>query len=123
GGERGVRFIAEDLGVITPDVDALRDRFAIPGTGVLVFGFGPDDHYAGRPWGFRRNQVVYTTTHDNATLLGWFRGEPEGTRSREDADAERARVQDYLGRPLYPDDPEAHFALIRLALATAAATV
>jgi len=115
------RFIAEDLGVITPDVEELRDRFAFPGIRVLVFGFGPDDHYDGRPWGFRKNQVVYTTTHDNSTLAGWYRGEPEGTRTPEQSDAERRRVHEYLGYVPSPED--AHFALIRLALATPADTV
>jgi 4-alpha-glucanotransferase len=120
-GGHAVRFIAEDLGVITPDVEALRDRFALPGIRVLVFGFGPDEHYDGRPWAWRRNQVVYTTTHDNSTLCGWYHGEPEGTRTREQSDAERARVHEYLG--FVPRREEAHFALIGLALASAADTV
>lgn len=118
---RGVRFIAEDLGVITPDVEALRDRFRLPGIKVLVFGFGDDDSYEGRPWGCRKNSVLYTTTHDNATIMGWYRGEPEGTRTDEQAAAERKKVQDYLG--YVPAEHEAHFALIRLALGTAADTV
>lgn len=116
-------FIAEDLGIITPDVEALRDRFGFPGIRVLVFGFGADNHYDGRPWAFHRNQVVYTTTHDNATLVSWYRGDPEGTRTREQADAERARVEEYLGHPLDPQNPDAHFTLLRLSLSTAADTV
>jgi 4-alpha-glucanotransferase len=120
-GGSAMRFIAEDLGVITPDVEALRDRFALPGIRVLVFAFGPDPHYDGRPWAWKRNQVVYTTTHDNATLAGFYHGEAEGTRSREQADAERARVHEYLG--YVPRPEEAHFALIGLTLASPADTV
>ncbi|HMU39344.1 MAG TPA: 4-alpha-glucanotransferase [Pseudomonadota bacterium] len=118
---RSVRFIAEDLGVITPDVEELRDRFVFPGIRVLQFGFGDDDFYDGRPWAFRKNAVVYTSTHDNATLLGWYFGEPEGTRTQEQAALERDKLHDYLG---YTPRPEAaHFALIRLALSTPAETV
>jgi 4-alpha-glucanotransferase len=116
----GIRLIAEDLGVITPDVEALRDRFALPGIRVLVFGFGSDAHYDGRPWAFKTNQVVYTTTHDNATLTGWYRGEPDGTRTNEQADDERNRLHEYLG---YVPGPErTHWALIQLLLSTAADT-
>lgn len=116
-----VRFIAEDLGVITPDVEALRDRFAFPGIRVLQFGFGDDDFYDGRPWAFRKNLVAYSSTHDNATIVGWYRGEPEGTRSDEQARRERDKVHDYLGHVPSPD--YAHFALIRLVMGTAAETV
>ncbi len=60
-------FIAEDLGVITPDVYALRDQFQVPGTRVLQFAFDghPDNPYL--PHNFVHNTVVYTGTHDNAT--------------------------------------------------------
>ncbi len=116
-----MRFIAEDLGVITPDVEELRDRFGFPGIRVLVFGFGADEHYDGRPWGIKPNQVLYTTTHDNGTLAAFYHGEAEGTRTAEQALAERTRVQEYLG---YTPPPEqAHFALINLAFSTAANTV
>jgi 4-alpha-glucanotransferase len=116
-----VRFIAEDLGVITDDVEALRDHFAFPGIRVLQFGFGEDDNYDGRPWAFRRNLVVYTSTHDNATIVGWYRGEPDGTRTAAQAAQERDKVNDYMGHNPSPD--YVHFALIRLALATVADTV
>ncbi|MFO0654685.1 MAG: 4-alpha-glucanotransferase [Polyangia bacterium] len=118
---KNVRFVAEDLGVITPDVEELRDRFAFPGIRVLQFGFGDDDFYDGRPWAFRKNLVAYTSTHDNATIMGWYRGEPEGTRSDEQARRERDKLHDYLGHVPSPD--YAHFALIRLAMATPADTV
>jgi 4-alpha-glucanotransferase len=115
------RFIAEDLGVITSDVEELRDHFAFPGIRVLQFGFGADDNYDGRPWAFRRNMVVYTSTHDNATIVGWYRGEPDGTRTAAAAAAERSKINDYMGHDPSPD--YVHFALIRLALSTVADTV
>jgi 4-alpha-glucanotransferase len=64
-------LVAEDLGLITPDVIALRDRFAFPGMGVLVRGFhGPADNPS-RPANHRFNQVVYTSTHDTDTARGF----------------------------------------------------
>ncbi|PSM31364.1 4-alpha-glucanotransferase [Haliangium sp. UPWRP_2] len=117
----GVRYIAEDLGVITPDVEALRDGFGLPGIRVLQFGFGPDENYDGRPWGCLKNHVVYSSTHDNATLMGWYRGETDGTRGDDQAAAERARVHEYLGYEPHPE--QAPEALLRLALGTAADTV
>lgn len=63
-------LIAEDLGVITPDVEALRDRYGLPGMKVLQFGFGAEsDHSLGQ---FRENVVAYPGTHDNDTAVGWF---------------------------------------------------
>ena len=65
-------FIAEDLGLITPDVSALRDRFELPGTRVLQFAF---DGHADNPYlpdNYVANTVVYTGTHDNPTTRGWF---------------------------------------------------
>ncbi len=66
--------IAEDLGVITPEVEALRDRFGLPGMKILQFAFdgGPGNPYL--PHNHRRNCVVYTGTHDNDTTAGWFAG-------------------------------------------------
>lgn len=65
-------IIAEDLGVITPDVEALRDRFGFPGMKILQFAFGsgPDNPYL--PHNHVRDSVVYTGTHDNDTTVGWF---------------------------------------------------
>ena len=87
----GLPFIAEDLGVITPDVRALRDQFHIPGTRVLQFAFdgGSDNPYL--PQNYVSNTVVYTGTHDNNTTRGWFDGL---------TDAQRQRVCQYLKRPL-----------------------
>lgn len=65
-------IMAEDLGIITPDVEALRDRFDFPGMKILLFAFGggPDNPYL--PFIYERNCVVYTGTHDNNTTIGWF---------------------------------------------------
>jgi len=65
-------IIAEDLGVITPDVEALRDTFSFPGMKILQFAFGsgPDNPYL--PHNHVRRSVIYTGTHDNDTTLGWF---------------------------------------------------
>jgi 4-alpha-glucanotransferase len=67
----GLPFIAEDLGVITPDVHALRDRFHLPGTRVLQFAFDgkPDNPHL--PQNYNSNTVVYTGTHDNPTTREW----------------------------------------------------
>jgi 4-alpha-glucanotransferase len=64
-------IIAEDLGEITPDVTALRDKFSLPGMKVLQFAFsGPENPFL--PHSYLQNCVVYTGTHDNDTTLGWF---------------------------------------------------
>jgi len=76
----GLPFIVEDLGVITPDVSALRDQFHLPGTRVLQFAFDghPDNPYL--PHNYVSNTVVYTGTHDNNTTRGWFEELPEAQR-------------------------------------------
>ncbi len=69
-------IIAEDLGVITPDVIALRERFSLPGMKVLQFGFsGPDNAFL--PHSYLPGCVVYTGTHDNDTARGWYESAPE----------------------------------------------
>src|SRR6266850_1075531 len=75
-----LRFIAEDLGLITPDVQALRDQFQMPGTRVLQFAFDghPDNPYL--PHNFVSNTVVYTGTHDNATTRQWHEELPDYQR-------------------------------------------
>jgi 4-alpha-glucanotransferase len=100
-------IIAEDLGLITPDVVVLREQFAFPGMLVLQFAFGgaADDPYL--PHNHTRNSVVYTGTHDNNTTMGWWQD-----CSRE----ERTRIQLYLGR----DGSDISWDFIRLALASVA---
>ena len=65
-------IIAEDLGEITPDVIELRDQFQLPGMKVLVFAFGGDGNHEFLPHNYPKNCVVYTSTHDNDTVHGWY---------------------------------------------------
>ena len=76
----GLPFVAEDLGLITADVRALRDQYHIPGTRVLQFAFDgtPDNPYL--PQNYVANTVVYTGTHDNNTTRGWFDELPDDRR-------------------------------------------
>ena len=69
-------FIAEDLGLITPDVGALRDQFCIPGTRVLQFAFDGHSDNPYLPHNYVSNTVVYTGTHDNPTTRGWYEDLP-----------------------------------------------
>jgi 4-alpha-glucanotransferase len=72
-------IIAEDLGVITPDVVALRDAFNLPGMKILQFGFtGPADPFL--PHNYTKNCVAYTGTHDNDTAMGWYESAPDAER-------------------------------------------
>lgn len=100
-------LIAEDLGLITPDVEELREQFKLPGMKVLQFAFGDDAHNPYLPHNYTSNYVVYTGTHDNNTTLGWF---------QDLSDPERERVQRYLGR----DGSDISWDMIRLALGSVA---
>jgi len=102
------QLFAEDLGALTPPVEALRDRFHLPGTKVLHFAFGVGSgSEACRPHHFPRNAVVYTGTHDNDTTRGWFRGLARSGATR----TERDLVLKYLDG----DPRTVHWDLIRLA--------
>jgi 4-alpha-glucanotransferase len=114
-------IIAEDLGVITPEVDALREQFGFPGMRVLQFTFGSDpkvDDY--RSHNYPRNCVVYTGTHDNNTTIGWFRGEDvkDSTQSKKEKEREKQVALKYLGT----DGHEINWDFIRLALMSPADT-
>jgi len=67
-----LEVIAEDLGIITPEVEKLRDDFNLPGMKVLQFAFGSDTENTNLPHNYATNFLVYTGTHDNDTSLGWF---------------------------------------------------
>jgi len=73
-------LIAEDLGVITPDVEALRDRFGLPGMRILQFAFGADADHPFLPHNYVANACAYTGTHDNDTIAGWWRAAPARER-------------------------------------------
>lgn len=96
-------ILAEDLGVITPDVEALRDRFGFPGMKILQFGFGGDASNPFLPFCYPQNCVVYTGTHDNDTTVGWY---------QQLEDYERDHLLRYLG---YTSSEGIHWDLIRLA--------
>jgi len=100
-------IIAEDLGIITEDVEKLRDDFGLPGMKILQFAFdsGPDNPYL--PENHSSNSVVYTGTHDNDTTLGWWRN-----LSKEHKDS----IRDYLGK----SHPEMPWDFIALAMASPA---
>jgi 4-alpha-glucanotransferase len=100
-------LIAEDLGVITPEVERLRDRFGLPGMKVLQFAFDSDSSNPFLPHNFTERCVVYTGTHDNDTTLGWYRAESEKTRDL---------VRRYLAR----DGHDISWDLARLAFASVA---
>jgi 4-alpha-glucanotransferase len=87
-------FIAEDLGLITVEVDELRDFFGMPGMRILQFGFADRGAHLYLPHRYVQNTVVYTGTHDNNTTLGWWQ---HNTTAEE-----RANVQTYL-RPIEHD--------------------
>lgn len=90
--------IAEDLGIITPDVTALRERHGFPGMRVLQFAFGADSLAADYvPENYPDESVAYTGTHDNDTVLGLFRSGEGGdtTRTREQVEAERRTILNY----------------------------
>ncbi len=83
-------FIAEDLGIITPEVDKLREDFRLPGMKVLQFAFATDAANKDLPHNYLKNFVVYTGTHDNNTTLGWLQTlQPE----------EKKMVEKYVGSP------------------------
>jgi 4-alpha-glucanotransferase len=99
-------IIAEDLGIITPDVEALRDKFGFPGMKILHFAFGSGTDNPYLPFNCNRNSVIYTGTHDNNTTLGWF---------EEISHEERQNVIRYLGELSSEGMP---WDLIRLALSS-----
>ena len=78
-------LVAEDLGIITPAVRALRDEFDLPGMLVLQFAFDGSPQNPYLPANHVANAVVYTGTHDNDTTMGWYSSLDAGTRARVDA--------------------------------------
>lgn len=75
-------IIAEDLGIITPEVEELRDNFEFPGMKILQFAFHSDEGSGYLPHNYTRNFIVYTGTHDNDTVRGWFNGLEPHIRQR-----------------------------------------
>ena len=104
----GLPFFAEDLGFITPDVHALRERHQIPGMAVLQFGFGDPGAHIYLPHRCTPDHVIYTGTHDNDTTLGWW--------TSTATEHERRAVESLAGRC----EDGVNWALIRLAQSSAA---
>jgi 4-alpha-glucanotransferase len=107
----GLPFIAEDLGLITPDVNALRDQFQVPGTRVLQFAFDGSSTNPYLPHNYPSNAVVYTGTHDNPTSRGWYEELPPN---------QRQNLWRYLNLP-ESDSREVAWDLMRLAWSSVAA--
>ncbi|NWF37072.1 4-alpha-glucanotransferase [Mariprofundus sp. KV] len=87
-------LIAEDLGIITDEVTALRQKFGLPGMKILQFAFGGDADNPYLPKNHELNSVVYTGTHDNDTTMGWFKGADKATRKRVLAELDNAKAED-----------------------------
>jgi 4-alpha-glucanotransferase len=111
-------FVAENLGVITPEVEELRRRFLFPGMAILQFAFGKDPQAPTfQPHAYERNTVAYTGTHDNDTVMGWWRGGPKGSvRTEDDVEREKAFAMEYLGT----DGRDMSWTMIRAVLASVA---
>jgi 4-alpha-glucanotransferase len=115
-------IVAENLGVITPEVEAIRHRFGFPGMAILQFAFGTDPQAANfRPHNYGRDTVAYTGTHDNDTTVGWWtsRAGDGSTRTREEIEQEREYVRKYLDT----DGHEIHWRFIRALMASVADSV
>lgn len=115
-------LIAEDLGVITPDVIALREKFALPGIRILQFAFGNDpmrDSFL--PQSYSQNCVAYSGTHDNDTVVGWYHSEAgnDSTRDAATIEAERAAARSYFNS----DGSEIHWDFIKALLGSDAGAV
>jgi 4-alpha-glucanotransferase len=76
-----MQLVAEDLGIITPKVDALRQQYKLPGMKILQFAFGGDDNNPYLPHNIFENSVAYTGTHDNDTTLGWYQSLDENAKN------------------------------------------
>ena len=102
-------MLAEDLGVITPEVERLRDSIGLPGMRILLFAFGGDSHNTYLPHNHIKNTVVYTGNHDNDTVVGWFKL----TNKRE---------RDFCLQYLKGNKREIHWDFIRAAFSSVADT-
>lgn len=113
--------IAENLGVITPEVEALREQFNFPGMAILQFAFGKDDQARSfKPHNYVHNLVAYSGTHDNDTVMGWWKSQGgDSTRSAEDIGEEKAHARDYLAT----DGSQMNWTIIRALMASVAETV
>lgn len=115
-------ILAENLGVITSAVEAIRKRFGFPGMAILQFAFGNDPQGPSfRPHNYERNLVAYTGTHDNDTVMGWWTSKPGKGSIRTEDDIRKER--EFTRRYLKLDGDEIHWAFIRTLMASVADTV
>lgn len=121
GLNRRLPVVAENLGVITPEVEAIRNRFGFPGMAILQFAFGKDPQAPDfKPHNYPREIVAYTGTHDNDTVMGWWNSEGgDSTRTDEDIRKEKAFALAYLG----VDGSEMNWSMTRALMASVADTV
>jgi 4-alpha-glucanotransferase len=115
-------ILAENLGVITPEVEGLRNRFGFPGMAILQFAFGKDPQAPDfQPHNYPRHRVAYTGTHDNDTVVGWWNstGTGDSTRTPEDVAKEMAFAKRYLDT----DGSDIHWVMIRALMASVADTI
>lgn len=121
-GREELPFIAEDLGVVTEEVIALRDRFRLPGIRILQFAFGDDAQAPTfKPHGYVPRAVVYTGTHDNDTAVGWFYDPGGGASGRSPTQA--AKERRYAARYLGCAGGEIHWDMIRALMTSVAERV
>jgi len=116
----GLPIVAENLGVITPAVEKLRQKFGLPGMSLLQFGFGTDPQGPTfRPHNYSRDLVAYTGGHDNDTTVGWWRssGAADSTRTADDVLKEHELARAYLN---FRDDSEINWVMIRAVIASVA---
>jgi 4-alpha-glucanotransferase len=115
-------IIAENLGVITPEVEAIRERFGYPGMSILQFAFGSDPQAPTfRPHNYPRELVAYTGTHDNDTTVGWWNSKAGAgsTRTAKDIEEEHESTKRYLRT----DGREINWVFIQTILSSVADTV
>jgi len=112
-------IVAENLGVITPEVEALREKFGFPGMAILQFAFGNDPQAPQfRPHNYQHHLVAYTGTHDNDTAVGWWNGGTgaNSVRSLADIEKEMACARRYLNT----DGTEINWVMIRTLMSSVA---
>ena len=115
-------LVAENLGVITPEVEAIRHEFGYPGMSILQFGFGTDPQAPTfRPHNYPRELVAYTGTHDSDTTAGWWTSQGRGESTRSAADIQRER--EFAKKYFNTDGSEIHWTFIRALEASVADTV
>jgi 4-alpha-glucanotransferase len=115
-------IIAENLGVITPEVEAIRERFGYPGMSILQFAFGNDPQAPTfRPHNYPCELVAYTGTHDNDTTIGWWNSKAGAGSTRTTADIEEER--EFTRRYLRTDGREINWVFIQTILSSVADTV